>query len=260
MIVSHKYRYVFVEVPHTGSHSISQQLLENYAGEQTLRHHGNVTLFLGRATWEERRYFKFATVRNPLDAAVTDYTKMLGNHKDQFTNPDMLLENGGFITKRHLEEFRFIHSNGAGFPSFFKKFRNKLYNNWFLIGDQHFDYVIRFEALQENFAEVLRRIGIDQKEPLRHVNPTRLKRKRFAEFYTPGIYADVARSYGPFLRKWGYGFPPEWGNLTIPKSSELQFRTLDRMARIASNHLTLDPDNPTLAKAKSWIDRATSRR
>src|SRR5690606_30771815 len=121
MIVSHKYKYVFVEVPHTGSHSVSQQLLEHYAGEQTLRHHGNITLFLSRASREEKSYFKFATVRNPLDTAVTDYTKMLGNHKGQFTNPEMLLENGGFITKQHLEEFHFIHANNADFPTFFKK-------------------------------------------------------------------------------------------------------------------------------------------
>lgn len=260
MIISHKYRYVFVEVPHTGSHSIAQQLLKHYAGEQIVRHHANITLFLAKASREERAYFKFATVRNPLDTAVTDYTKMLGNHKDQFTNPKALIENGGFITKQHLAEYRFIHENNADFPAFFKRFRNKLYNNWFLVGEQHFDYVIRFESLQDSFAEVLKRIGIEQQEPLPHVNPTKLKRKRFVEFYTPDIYPDAARAYGPFLNKWGYGLPPEWGPVAIPKSAELQFRLLDGVGRIASNHFALDPDHPFIARTKAFVDRLTSRR
>lgn len=258
MIISHKYKYVFAEIPHTASHSIAHELLTHYAGEQIHRHHSNITIFMGHANETTKNYFKFASIRNPLDTAVTDYNKLLGNHKGQYTNESQLLKNGGFVTEEHLREFNFIHENNADFPAFFRQFRSKLYNNWFLVGHQHYDHIIRFENLQESFSEVLGRLGIEQVAAIGHTNPTRMKKKGFAEFYTPDIYGDVARCYGPFLEKWGYGFPPEWGPLRVPLSSRMQFRALDSTANIAANHFTVDQDNAVLSRIKRTIDRLTS--
>jgi hypothetical protein len=259
-MISHRYRFVFVEIPHTASHSISEQLAKYYEAKPILRKHANVTQFLGQASGDEKRYFKFATVRNPLDALTTDYLKVVGNHRGQYTNPQMLIENGGHITKQHLREYRFVHDNSADFPSFFKKFRARLYNNWFLIGDQHFDCVIRFEDLQAGVSEVLRRIGVPQQEPVAHVNPTRGKSKQFVDYYTPDIYAQVAWYYGPFMKKWGYAFPEKWGHIEVPKLAEMQFRLLDRSAKVASRFFTLDPNNPTLHRCKQFVDFATGWR
>lgn len=258
MIISHEHRFVFVEVPHTGSHSIAEQLIEHYGGQPILRKHANVTQFLAQASAEERRYFKFATVRNPLDAATTDYFKLLDNHKGQYTNPAMLIENGGHLTRDHLKEFAFVQS-GASFPEFFRRFRNAVYNNWFLVGDRHFDSVIRFESLQEGFAQVLDRLGIEQVAPVGHVNPTRAKRAPYHEFYAPEIHEQAARCYGPFMRKWGYEFPEGWGTVTIPRSSQLWFDVLDRSAAFAAQHVALDPDNKLIHRAKKTTDRLTGR-
>ena len=259
MIISHKYRYVFAEIPHTASHSIAHQLLKHYGGEQIHRHHSNITIFMGQADAKTRGYFKFASIRNPLDTAVTDYNKLLGNHKGQYTKEAALLRNGGFVTEQHLREFDFIHDNNADFPTFFRKFRNKLYNNWFLIGHRHYDHIIRFESLQDSFAQVLRKLGIEQVEAVGHTNPTRMKKKVFGEYYTPDVYGEVARSYGPFLQKWGYGFPSEWGDLKIPLTSTLQFRALDGAANLAANHFTIDQDNRALSRIKQALDKFTSR-
>lgn len=257
MIVSHRHKFVFVEVPHTGSHSISEQLVKHYGGQPILRKHANVTQFLGQASREERGYFKFATVRNPLDAATTDYSKLAGNHKGQYTNPAMLQRNGGHVTEQHLAEFRFVHDEGADFPAFFRRFRSKLYNNWFLIGDQHFDHVIRFEDLQAGFSAVLEKLGIPQQEPIGHTNPTRAKKRPWAEFFTPDIYDLAVRCYGPFMHKWRYEFPESWGNIRIPAVSSAEFQVLDRLSRLAAARFTLDPDHPALHRLKTWVDRAT---
>lgn len=259
MIISHKYRFLFVEVPHTASHSVSEQLISHYGGKLILRKHANVTQFLGVASAAETSYFKFATVRNPLDSATTDYAKLEGNHKEQFTNPAMLIENGGHVTKDHLREFHYIHDNKADFASFFKAFRNKLYNNWFLIGDQNFDHVIRFENLQEGFSDVLEKLNISQLAPIAHVNKTNAKRKPYTEFYTPDIYQQAARCYGPFMKKWGYSFPPEWGDVSVSRFSQAQFTLIDRCARFGANFLTLDPDNPALYRAKKIVEFVTRR-
>ncbi len=260
MIISHKFRFLFVEIPHTGSHSISEQLTAHYGGEPILRKHANVTQFLGQATPAERRYFKFATVRNPLDATATDYAKLRNNHKGQFTDPAKRIENGGHVTEDHRREFRFIQDNEVDFATFFRKFRARLYNNWFLIGDRHFDFVIRFEDLQKDFSRVLLRLGVEQVAAIPHVNRTQGKEKPFAEFYTPDIYGLAAACYGPFMRKWNYRLPPSWGEVSIPQTSRLQFALLDGAANSFARFMTLDPDNPIMHRAKKTLDFVTKRR
>ncbi len=260
LIVSHRHRFVFIEVPHTGSHSIAKQLIAHYGGKQILRHHANVTQFLAQASKDEKRYFKLATVRNPLDSATTDYCKLRDNHRGQYTNPAQRLENGGQVTSEHLREYRFIRDQQADFPTFFATFRNRLYNNWFLVGDYYFDHVIRFENLQEGFSEFLKLVGVEQIEPVGHVNPTKGKKASFESFYTHEIRRQAASCYGPFMRKWGYDFPDGWDGVHSPWFRELQFKILDRCVGLAARFVTLDPDNRVLAKAKKIADRMTAQR
>jgi hypothetical protein len=65
MIISHRHRYVFVEVPRTGSTAVSAELRENYDGHEILRKHASYRDFLRVASEEERGYFTFSAVRNP---------------------------------------------------------------------------------------------------------------------------------------------------------------------------------------------------
>lgn len=257
MIISHKYRFLFVEVPHTASHSISEQLIAHYGGEPILRKHANVTQFLGMASAAEKSYFRFATVRNPLDSATTDFSKLKGNHKEQFTNPAMLIENGGHVTADHLREFKFIQDNDADFSVFFAQFRNRLYNNWFLIGDRNYDFVIRFEDLQSGFSRVLDKLGVEQAESVPHVNRTKAKKGSYLDFYTSDIYQQAVRCYGPFMRKWGYQIPDSWGDIKIPRFSQVQFSMIDGVAQIASRFMPMNPDNPFIRRAKKTVDWVT---
>jgi len=50
MIISHEHRYVYIEVPHTGTSSIRRVLIEHYGGEPFLRRHANYTEFRQVAT------------------------------------------------------------------------------------------------------------------------------------------------------------------------------------------------------------------
>ena len=82
MVISHLHRYVYVEVPRTGSSAISRELRENYDGEQILRKHATYRDFLREATEDEQSYFTFSGVRNPLDVAVTRYVHLTRNPKE----------------------------------------------------------------------------------------------------------------------------------------------------------------------------------
>ncbi|MBA3404443.1 MAG: hypothetical protein H0U13_07160, partial [Gemmatimonadaceae bacterium] len=67
MIISDRHRYLFVELPRTGSTAIHRELCAMYDGEPILQKHATYGDFLKIATDDQRRYFVFSTVRNPLD-------------------------------------------------------------------------------------------------------------------------------------------------------------------------------------------------
>ncbi|MEM7468154.1 MAG: sulfotransferase family 2 domain-containing protein [Pseudomonadota bacterium] len=255
MVISHELKFVFIEVPHTGSHSITQELLEHFSCERILRKHANLSQFLGQASKEERKYFKFATVRNPLDTAVTDYCKLEGNHKGQYTNPSALLKNGGHVTEEHLAQFNFIHDNQADFSDFMREFRNKIYHNWFLLGSEQMDFVIRFEDLQSGYKEALKRIGVQTPRDLPHVNPTKKKRKNFTEFYSEDIRDMIVANYGPFMQKWNYSFPETWGERSIPLTNRMRFDALEKSVNTVSRYFTLDPDTKVVGSLKRMVEK-----
>lgn len=256
MVISHIHKFVYIEVPHTGSHSISNELISLYEGEQILRKHANVSQFLSQATAEEKNYFKFATVRNPLDYMVTQYFKYKSNHKGQYTNPQALLKNGGHVTSEHLKHFKFIHDDGKTFDEFLIRFFNRTYNNWFLLGSKYFDFVIKFENLQEDYRKVLDLIRLDFHRPLPHINPTAGKDARdYREYYPEKIMESVLRNYGPFMRKWGYDLPRGKTDADIPLSSKIRFNSVDKLVDFSSGYLNLNPDAPYLKKAKDLVDK-----
>jgi hypothetical protein len=73
MVISHTYKYLFVELPHTASTAIHQELCENYEGIPIIRKHAPYHEFIRIATAEEKVYFVLSGIRNPLDEAVSIY-------------------------------------------------------------------------------------------------------------------------------------------------------------------------------------------
>lgn len=223
MIVSHRHRYLFVELPHTGSTAISRELRTLYGGEDILRKHFYLEDFLRHALPGEKGYFTFSGIRNPLDEAVSVYLKYKANHSAHFTDPKERVENGGWVTPSHLERFRFIHEQGADFAAYFRRFYRLPYDNWSSLSHHRMDHVLRFERLPEDFAELLRRLGIEPVRPLPVVNRTNQK-SDFLSSYTPDVRRRAQRIFGPFLKRWGYELPAEWKLPPAPATDELAYR------------------------------------
>lgn len=223
MIISHKYKYLFVELPRTGSTAISKELCENYDGSQFLFKHATYSDFLRVANHEEKEYFVFSCIRNPLDDIVSLYFKYKTDHKERFTDPRKLKRARWLIKSIPLRRFNFVQKTNADFPTYFKRFYKIPYNNWSALAHKEFDYVIRFENMQDDFARVLELIGIEQKRRLPVVNKTGEKRDSFLSYYTPEIYEQAKRVCGPFMQEWGYDFPSEWGNASVSRLSLMEF-------------------------------------
>lgn len=225
MVVSRKNRYVFVAVPHTACTAIRHELLEHYDGEDILFKHANYSQFLAQASPEERDYFAFAAVRHPLDVVVTKYSKLVSNHKDHYTQP------APWVTPYHLEQYRYVHSEGATFEGYVRRFYRSVYHEWFLMLHQQMDFVMRFERIADDFEAVLRRIGIEPVRRLPVVNRTARKRE-FLPMYPPSVHQHCARIFGPAMEHWGYGFPEDWSVQRAPGWSRLRYQAEENVARV----------------------------
>ncbi len=242
MIISHRYKYLFIEIPRTSSTAISQELRRNYEGVPILRKHSDYLEFLKIATPEERNYFVFSGIRNPLDDAVSLYFKYKTNHKMKYTNSNRLAEKGGSVTHANIAKFNFVQNTDADFPAFFKRAYKLPYNNISSLSHQFCDFIIRFENLQKDFATALRLIGIEPKGPLPQVNKTGGRDNHFLSYYTPEIIAHAKWVFGPFMKKWGYEFPPEWGSTHVSPLNQLEFQAVDAVRTFCWKHVRWNPN------------------
>ena len=72
MIISHKNKYLFVELPHTATTAIIKEFREKYDGKRILRKHAFFHDFQKIAN-DDEKYFVFSCVRNPMDEVVSIY-------------------------------------------------------------------------------------------------------------------------------------------------------------------------------------------
>lgn len=225
MVISHQHRYLFLELPRTGSTAVSKELCQLYGGERILKKHATYKDFLRTASNEEENYFVFSSIRNPADKILSLYFKY---KTDQRGYDDKETHRGGnpLIAWLLKTQFRYVHDRNASFEQFFKRFYRLPYDDWSCLDHPKLDYVIHFERLAEEFDEVLRRIGLEPVQPLPVVNKTSAREYDFWSYYTPEIRARAQWVFGPYLRRWGYEFPGDW--------EKVEFRT-DELAFTATN-------------------------
>ena len=215
MIISDTFRYVFVELPRTGSTAISRELREVYEGRAILHKHATYQEFLDSATDDQKSYFAFGGIRNPLDDAVSLYFKLLGDHKAAYSS----IATAGWFTRMvyafRWRQFRFAREEEAGFSQFFLKFYRWPYDNWSCLSHPRLDCILRFERLAEDFPRAVTGFGAVPLRPLPVQNKTAERKKHFSEYYDPDAIARAKWVFGVYMEKWGYEFPTEWGTQDV---------------------------------------------
>ena len=207
MIISDKFKYVFLATPRTGSTAIISELCKHYSGRSILEKHTNYHEFLRIANKKQKDYFVFAGIRNPLDDAVSMYEKLRTNHGESYTNPSEWIENGGWVTQRMRNAYHFVQKPTTGFLEFIKYYYRMPYTSRINLNGKHCDYIIRFENLQEGFSNALQEIGLERVQDIPRVNPTKEK-KRYPEYYEDKeTILHSAKVFAPFMIEWGYDFP-----------------------------------------------------
>ena len=232
MIISHKYKFLFIGLPFSASSAISKELHLEYEGYPYLRKHSLYNDFENVATKSELKYFVFAVLRNPMEIAITVFEKMKENAKGNFTNPELFSENGGHITKQHRERFNYIKDNNSSFQQYFKKFHQKPYDNLYSLTIDNCDFVIKYETIEEDYLLALKKVGVSNPKPLPVANKTAGKINNILAYYTNDIKEMSISVFGPFLGKYNYSFPEEWGVVKIPLKSKLEFLVLGVLRKI----------------------------
>lgn len=233
MVISHKHKYLFIELYFTGSTAISAELCELYDGEKILNKHSRYHEFLQIATPEEKKYFVFSCIRNPMDTVVSGYMKFKTNHHGKYTNPKEWRKNGGTIIDKNLRLYNKIKD--LTFEEYFNKYHKLPYDNWSHQSHDKFDHIIKFEKIQDDFSQVLNKLNIPQKRLLPQKNKTSQK-DSFIKYYTPKIKERAIFVFGPFMQKWGYSFPDEWNVKKISTASKILFNILAGMKKIYWNN------------------------
>jgi Sulfotransferase family len=234
-VYSLKHGYIFFANPQTASKAIARTLREALDGrpmppDGDVVRGGEVIAKKHHASWADLQaaglmtreqldgLFKFTCVRNPYDLLVSRYLKRRG----RFTqSPEQ------YKWAQHNERIR--NSMGAAlelsFPDWVaQEFKRHAEKGRTVTGPleylDHADHVIRFEALQEGFDEVVRRLGFKESIPLVSENVTSergsagetagagssSKRKHYTEFYDEPSRVLVGRIYAPIIERFGYSF------------------------------------------------------
>jgi hypothetical protein len=242
MIISDKHKYIFIQIPHTASTAIGDELCINYDGKRILNKHSLYFEFEKLANAEEKNYFVFACIRNPLDDVVSRYFKYKSNHMETFTTPRYWQKNGGngWVTNKQLSQYQWIAEQDATFENFFLKYYQIPYDSWISIEAQKYDYVMRFESIEQDFNEVLNSLKLTQKRTLPFRNKTSLKDQDVFSYFTPEIQKQALFVFGPFLKKWGYNFPEDWNDQSISVLSQIEFELLSVVRKFHRKYLRKD--------------------
>jgi hypothetical protein len=168
--------------------------------------------------------FTFTTVRNPFDRLVTSYVRLRTVLRDALeelpSNPDTILKRNPEVTipsmvrkiklavqypfSDWVERFLRVRGTKARLRRPFSPYRmpHSLYRGYV----DGADFVMRYERLQEDFNEVLRRIGVDEPIEIPKINVTKGREHNYREYYTPKARAIVERVYAPDIERFGYSF------------------------------------------------------
>jgi hypothetical protein len=237
MIISHEHKYLFIELPRTGSTAVRQELVQNYGGQKILNRHSTYFDFLKTGSAEEKQYFVFSCIRNPLDVAVSTYFQLKTNHNNKFTDPAQLVRRKTIVERMQNLLYKYVQRTDADFETFFLRFYILPYDNWASISYPYYNFVMRFENLQEDFSTALRMIGIEPKRPLPPKNVTAQRERDFLSYYSPKTIPRAKRVFGHFMKQWGYPFPVAWGDSSVSRWNQLEYDFLTIFRTMYWKHL-----------------------
>lgn len=198
--ISHRYRFVYFEVPKTGTRSLLNLLTE----------HAAITQMKKRLEFlEYPDYPRFAVVRNPWDRILSCYLNKI--KKDQnFESEDF---KNGVMRKFHrfnvfyagMPFDEFVHAVGQIPDEIADGHFASQYRRLVMDGEIVIDHLARFENFREATSSFLRGVGLDVVTQVPHLNKSE-RWNAYTEYYNDETIQIVEERFKEDIRLFGYQF------------------------------------------------------
>lgn len=180
MIINTSRKFIFVGLPYSASSAISRELIEQYDGKFILSKHANITDLLdynktSRIIEKIEEYTIFAVFRDPIDMVTTMYTKLKTNPYGAYTNPQLYIENGGWVTKRARHMHALITQNKLSFNDFVRHRYKVPFDFPYSLNKSYITHTLDFSNIAQSFNEILQVLGLTPSRQLPIFNKTQQK-------------------------------------------------------------------------------------
>jgi hypothetical protein len=165
---------------------------------------------------DRRELFVFTTTRNPFDSLVSHYYKRRTVRNREVDNPDSFVhrrphavEGIKLATEMPFDDWLEWHLRPkTGRQRVRALLRASALNrgNMYVHYAQGADFVMRYERLQDDFAEVQRRIGVERPHEIPRINATPVRDPEYRAYYTPYTRGLVEKVFAADLVHFGYVF------------------------------------------------------
>ena len=224
-ILCPRYRLLFIQAPRTGCTAIEKLLCDRFGGEplprteildsdgfiRVGRKHCSIRQLLAERLIPADYRSQFTvvtTVRNPYDSLVSLYVKKRDKYQERLNDPDSWIHRvRGYVEdmeycRTHTFEEWLTKRYGVGrLDALLGKGRRSLYGRY----TEGVEIVMRFERLQDDFASVMRGLGVDEDVTIPSVNATP-QRRAYQTYYTTNARRIVAHVFRHELDEYGYSF------------------------------------------------------
>tara|TARA_B100002019_G_scaffold287896_1_gene300602 strand:+ start:662 stop:1243 length:582 start_codon:yes stop_codon:yes gene_type:complete len=191
-MISHKHKFIFIEVPKTGTTTICYVLKKHFCGLQPSVYpdkHLPVDQYKKMFPKEMQTYFKFGFVRNPWSRVVSLF------HRNEGVQMRKRMTFVEFVDWIQLATDTSVKCN---------KFPKKNMLGFFEINNKvNVDFIGKYENLQEDFNIICDKIGI-QRQELPHINKS--EHKHYTEYYDEETKKIVAKKFEKDIEYFGYKF------------------------------------------------------
>ena len=196
-MISHEHKCIYIHIPKTGGMTIESALgadVKKLHKSRMKIKHGTPHQWIYPNHWKE--YFTFTFVRNPWDRVVSAYffdLKMYNEGVNRGRRRKIISELGANKFKEFVSQYHQRYLRGP----------QVLYSSQLKWIAPDYDFIGRFENLQQDFDIVCDKIGIPQQQ-LSHENKS--KHKHYTEYYDDETREIVAEKYAKDIEYFGYEF------------------------------------------------------
>ena len=215
-MISHDNKFIFIQIPKTGSDSVCACLLSMLGKRDMMRELSNPELFMRKnhhSTLEQilttgdsdiSDYYTFTFVRNPFDRVLSEYLYIPKYLKQVETGiiPRICDNLKGYKSDKFKKQFKTFkdyvtRDDGLIFIDLHDKQQIKYTESG------RMDFIGRFENLQQDFNIVCDKTGLPRQQ-LPHYNKTR--HKHYTEYYDDETRQIVAERYAKDIERFDYEF------------------------------------------------------